>query len=156
MKVRSGVKGIVIKNNSLLTIKKHDDKFEADYTLPGGGQEHGENLVEALQREFLEEVGCLIKVKQFVFLREYIGKNHHGNNLIDPKTHVVDHVFICEIVDEHNIGNGIAPDEDYIGIEWIPVTCLNEFRFFPKGLIKNIIEIANDEIPHGFYTGDIN
>lgn len=74
MNVRSGVKGIVIKNNRLLTIKKHDDKFDAVYTLPGGGQEHGESLVEALQREFLEEVGCLINVKQFVFLREYIGK----------------------------------------------------------------------------------
>ncbi|WP_054027691.1 NUDIX domain-containing protein [Bacillus sp. FJAT-28004] len=73
MNVRSSVKGIVIKNNKLLTIKKHDDVFDVDYTLPGGGQEHGENLLEAIQREFLEEVGCLIKVKQFVFLREYIG-----------------------------------------------------------------------------------
>ncbi|KQX62626.1 NUDIX domain-containing protein [Paenibacillus sp. Root444D2] len=70
MKVGSGVKGIVIKDNRLLTIKKYDDKFDADYTLPGGGQERGENLVEALQREFLEEVGCLINVKQLVFLRE--------------------------------------------------------------------------------------
>ncbi|BFT70120.1 NUDIX domain-containing protein [Paenibacillus sp. P36] len=130
MKVRCGVKGIVIKNNRLLTIKKHDDKFEADYTLPGGGQEHGENLVEALRREFLEEIGCLIEV--------------------------IDHVFICEIIDEHNIGNGIAPDEDYIGIEWIPITSLNEYRFFPNGLINYIIGISNGEIPHGLYIGDIN
>ncbi|NQX71360.1 NUDIX domain-containing protein [Paenibacillus alba] len=109
------------------------------------------HLSEVLQREFLEEVGCLIEV-----IREYIGKNHHGNNLIDPKTHVVDHVFICEIMDENNLGNGIAPDEDYIGIEWIPITSLNEYRFFPKGLINHIIGIANGEIPQGVYTGDIN
>jgi 8-oxo-dGTP diphosphatase len=68
----------------------------------------------------------------------------------------VDHIFICDIIDEQNVGNGIAPDEDYIGIEWIPVTSLNEYRFFPKGLIHHIIEIANGKIPDGFYTGDIN
>ncbi|WP_171689493.1 hypothetical protein [Paenibacillus germinis] len=46
MKVRSGVKGIVVSKNKLLTIKKYDQLFGADNTLPGGGQEHGENLIE--------------------------------------------------------------------------------------------------------------
>lgn len=156
MRVRSGVKGIVIANHRLLTVKKQDDSFGADFTLPGGGQEHGENLVEALKREFLEEVGCQISVKQFVFLREYIGKNHHGSSLIDPNTHVVDHMFICELVDEHNVGKGTAPDEDHLGIEWIPVTSLHEYRFFPRELIPHLIEIAKGTIPNGLYTGDIN
>ncbi|MCZ8517719.1 NUDIX domain-containing protein [Paenibacillus filicis] len=66
--MRCGIKGIVISNNKLLTIKKYDEQFGADFTLPGGGQEHGENLIEALKREFLEEVGCQIEVKQFRFL----------------------------------------------------------------------------------------
>lgn len=63
--------------------------------------------------------------------------------MIDPETHVVDHIF------EQNVGNGIAPDEDCIGIEWIPVISLNDYRFFPKGLIHYIIEIAHGKIPDG-------
>lgn len=156
MKVRSGVKGLVVKDHKVLTIKKHDDTFGADYTLPGGGQEHGETLVEALKREMLEEVGCQIEVKQFALLREYIGKNHHGNSLIDPNTHVVDHIFLCELIDEHHLGLGMAPDEDQISIVWIPLERIREYRFFPQSLVPYIIDYANDKPPTCFYTGDVN
>ncbi|WP_424767898.1 NUDIX domain-containing protein [Paenibacillus sp. sgz302251] len=156
MKVRSGVKGIVISKNKLLTIKKYDEQFGADYTLPGGGQEHGENLIDALKREFLEEVGCHIKVKQFAFVREYIGKNHHGNSMVDPKTHVVDHIFLCDILDEQKEGHGTAPDEDHLAIEWSPISNLEDYRFFPVALIPYIRKIAEGHIVASIYTGDIN
>jgi len=118
MKVRSGVKGIVIRNNKLLTIKKYDQLFGTDYTLPGGGQEHGENLIDALKREFLEEVGCHIEVQ--------------------------------------NVGHGIAPDEDHLGIEWITISNLEDYRFFPVALIPYINKIAEGHIVESIYTGDIN
>jgi ADP-ribose pyrophosphatase YjhB (NUDIX family) len=156
LKVRSGVKGIVVSKNKLLTIKKYDQVFGADFTLPGGGQEHGENLIESLKREFLEEVGCRIEVKQFAFVREYIGRNHHGNSMVDPNTHVVDHIFLCDILDEQNVGHGTAPDEDHLDIEWIPISSLEEYRFFPKALIPYIREIAEGNIIESIYTGDIN
>ncbi len=156
MKVRSSVKGIVIKDQQLLTIKKYDDSFGADYSLPGGGQEHGETLHDALKREFLEEIGCRIEIKQFAFLREYIGRNHHGSSQVDTNTHVVDHLFVCELLDEHWIGKGTAPDEDEVGIEWIPISQLSQFRFFPAGLIPYFKDIASGSIPQGVYVGDVN
>ncbi|GMA62041.1 hypothetical protein NZD89_20125 [Alicyclobacillus fastidiosus] len=72
-------------------------------------------------------------------------------------THVVDHIFLCDVLDEHKIGTGTAPDEDYIGIEWIPVKELCKHRFFPAALIPPIIEVAEGgAVCHGVYTGDIN
>ncbi|WP_211748663.1 NUDIX domain-containing protein [Paenibacillus sp. Marseille-Q4541] len=156
MKVRCGVKAVIIKNNSLLTIKKHDDIFGADYTLPGGGQEFGETIIEALKREIIEEVGVDINVKHLLFLREYIGKNHHEDS-IHADIHVVDHIFYCELIEEEqNDVRGTSPDEDQLGIEWIPLKKLSEYRFFPRALIPDIIGIADGNIPQGIYTGDIN
>lgn len=110
-------------------------------------------MIESLKREFLEEVGCHIQVKQFALVREYIGKNHLGNSMVDPNTHVVDHIFVCDILDEQNVGNGTAPDEDHLGIEWIPISMLEEFRFFPKALIPYIREFADGIIIESVYMG---
>lgn len=155
-KVRSGVKGVVIQDGKLLTVKKRDERHGADYTLPGGGQEFGETLVEALQREFLEETGCSVRVMRYVVLREYIGKHHHGDSGIDPDTHVVDHWFLCELLDAHRLGQGAAPDEDCIGLEWLPVAELTEYRFFPQALIPYLSAIAAGEYVQTVYTGDVN
>ncbi|MFC5407511.1 NUDIX domain-containing protein [Cohnella soli] len=154
--VRSGVKGIVVVNNRLLTIKRSDKKFNAEYSLPGGVQQYGEHLIEALKRNFLEEVGCHIEVKQFAILREYIGANHTGSSLSGSHTHVIDHMFLCEILDEQNIGSGTGPDEDALEIEWISLKYIEEFRFFPRELIPYIIDMAKGHHPHGIYIRDIN
>jgi 8-oxo-dGTP pyrophosphatase MutT (NUDIX family) len=44
---------------ALLFVSKH-----GYYKLPGGGIEEGEDVVEALKRECLEEIGCEIEIKQ--------------------------------------------------------------------------------------------
>lgn len=75
MNIRNSVKAIIIKDNKILTMKgKDDDGFY--YLLPGGGQNHGETMVEALKRECLEEIGCNVEVLHLQIIREYIGKNH--------------------------------------------------------------------------------
>ena len=48
--------GIVIKDDKLFCTKKNND-----LSLIGGGLEQGEDHIECLQREFLEEAGLTIK-----------------------------------------------------------------------------------------------
>ncbi len=53
-----------------------------EYGLPGGGVEEGEEVIEAVRREAIEEVGCKIKeVKDVGMIEEYIIKegNHRPN-----------------------------------------------------------------------------
>src|SRR5215216_3959860 len=59
--VRVSVKAIVTKDGRLLVTRNRD--VEGDFfLLPGGGQESGETLTEALRRECLEEVGADVDV----------------------------------------------------------------------------------------------
>jgi len=53
------VKGLVRdQSGKLLFVQERSDSWD----LPGGGLEHGENIVEALTREFREELGVGITI----------------------------------------------------------------------------------------------
>ena len=53
------IKGLVRdSSDKLLFVQERSDSWD----LPGGGLEHGENIVEALTREFQEELGVDITI----------------------------------------------------------------------------------------------
>jgi len=81
-KLRLRVCGICIKNGKLLMIKhtgvgKHNELW----IPPGGGVEYLESTEIALKREFMEETGLEIEVKQFLFGNEQIQKPLHAVEL---------------------------------------------------------------------------
>ncbi|WBW94718.1 NUDIX domain-containing protein [Oceanirhabdus sp. W0125-5] len=151
MKIRSSVKALIIRDKKLLTIKKEDEKGYM-YILPGGGQEFGETLIDAVRREVREEVGASISNENIVFVREYIGANHE-NALTDKDIHVVEHIFSCEL-EKENIYE-LEPDEDQVGIEWIDINELDTVRFFPKDLVEKI-RTLDYTVKNEFYVGDLN
>ena len=55
-----GVYGIVIKDASILLIRKHGGPYDGMLDLPGGTIEFGETFEDALKSEFKEEVGLEI------------------------------------------------------------------------------------------------
>ena len=77
--------GLAIKNNKVLVSEGYDKvKDQTFYRCLGGGIEFLEKSDEALKREFKEEIGADITVKDFLGLEENIftfnGK--HGHELI--------------------------------------------------------------------------
>jgi 8-oxo-dGTP diphosphatase len=151
MKIRSSVNALIIEDNRVLTIKKQDkDIFE--YILPGGGQEFGETLIDALHREVREEVGSSIKNTKLVFVREYIGKNHEHSER-DKSLHIISHIFTCDIEEENKYQ--LEPDPDQIGLEWIEIKELKNYNFYPKDFIAILMEL-NAEKRNETYIGDIN
>ena len=74
--------GLAIKNNKVLVSEGYDKvKKQTFYRCLGGGIEFLEKSDEALKREFKEEIGADIVVKDFLGLQENIftfnGKNGH-------------------------------------------------------------------------------
>ena len=154
MAIRNSAKAVIIQDSKLLAIKK-EDKDGYYFILPGGGQEHGENLHETLKRECMEEIGVEIEVGDMIFIREYIGKNHE-HAAIHFHAHQTEFMFLCRLKDRNvSIENGISPDVGQIGVEWLSVTELLQHSLYPRKMRKYIIDYFNGEKPPT-YLGDIN
>ena len=151
--VRTSAKAIIISNNRLLTIK-HEQNNEKYFTLPGGGQNHNEDLKSALIRECLEEVGAEIIIEDLVFVRDYIADNHEFANQ-DPGFHQVELMFKCSIVNSNTLHRQSEPDKTQIGIEWISLTDLLSSPLYPKILKAEILNLHNKQVKN-IYLGDVN
>jgi 8-oxo-dGTP diphosphatase len=152
---RSCVAAVIIHDENLLVVKKRDEKG-SEYSFPTGGQEAGETLVQAVQREVLEEVGCEIVVGPLLWVREYIGK-HHENADLEGDVHVVCHLFHCTMNEFSQTFQGKAPDPDQEGVEWLPLQQLASCRFYPQALIPALLHLEQGNVLSPLiYVGDIN
>jgi len=148
--IRNSAKAIIIENGQLL-LTKNEDHIGYFYAFPGGGQEKFEELKDAVIRECSEEIGCQVSVKDIVYIREYIGRNHDFADW-DHDVHQVEFYFECEIVNKADAFNPTNPDHTQIGIEWIDIDKLSEIRLYPQGLA----EILRNKVTKPSYLGDIN
>lgn len=109
-KIRIRCAGVLIQDDQILLIRHSGlgDKGEL-WSMPGGGMEFGENIIEALEREFREETGLKINVGRFLFVYEFLNPPLHAVELyfevhqaggslkkgVDPEVHE-DHQHILE------------------------------------------------------------
>lgn len=150
--VRVSAKAIIVEDNKLLTAKKEDENGFF-YTIPGGGQNHSENLEQALVRECLEEISVEIKMKRLLFIRDYIGTNHEFPEHAARKVHQLEIMFEAEII-SGTPKNGSEPDNGQLSVEWLPLDELDRYRLYPKALIKHLKNYS--DINEGIYLGDVN
>jgi ADP-ribose pyrophosphatase YjhB (NUDIX family) len=149
--VRVSVKAVVIQDGRLLVTRNVDDEGDF-FLLPGGGQEPGESLPEALQRECREEVGAHVEVHDLVLVRDYIGRNHEFA-ATNSDFHQVELMFRCTIRGDAPIGNGSNPDGWQIGVEWLDVASLQETRLYPA-VLRRVIPALDEQ--GTVYLGDVN
>lgn len=152
MNIRNSNKAIIIKNGKiLLTLNNNGDGDF--YCLPGGGQEHSETVHESLMRECVEETGVQIKIGELIYVRDYIAGNHEFA-LSDSNAHQVELMFLCEIINEDNLGKIEVPDNWQTGVEWVEISRLNEIIIYPSALKKLIPNIGKEK--QSIYLGDVN
>lgn len=150
--IRNSAKAIIIEDGNLL-LTKNKDQFGIFYLLPGGGQEPFETITDALKRECKEEINAEIIVKDLLFVRDYIGKNHEFAKW-DSDVHQIEYMFECELINKEKLSNGDIPDKMQIGVDWINIKELHKHRVYPDVLKKLITTqgINNKNI----YLGDVN
>ena len=150
--IRCAARAAIVRDGALLTVVLRDR--EGDFhVLPGGGQQHGETLVEAVQRECREEIGAEVEVGALLYLREYVGKNH-GFAQRHAHFHQVEAVFRCALRGEPSAAKGTARDNRQVGLAWIPLSEMHRFRLFPA-MLKTLVKDGDLSAP-ATYLGDIN
>lgn len=150
--IRNSAKAIIIREGKIL-LTKNEDQFGIFYLFPGGGQEFGEQLNDALSRECMEEIGAEIIVDDLVYVREYIGGNHEFAEW-DSDIHQVEFYFMCRLknTDHQQLDNGTTPDSYQVGVEWVEIETLDQIRVYPQRL-GNILK---NRLKSGTYLGDTN
>lgn len=150
--IRNSAKAIIIQNKYILltTNKDKDGQF---FLLPGGGQQPGETLAEAVKRECREEVGVEVEVGRLWLIREYIGKNHEFA-AYDHDVHQIEFMFECTLPPGQSPVEGSEPDIWQTGFAWLPLSKLSDYRIYPSQLKDFLGEDAADfEFK---YLGDVN
>lgn len=148
--VRATVKAVIVERARLLVLgNRLGDEYW--FTLPGGGQEHGETLPAALRRECREEIGCDVAVGRLLFVRDYIGRHHEFAD-VDAQRHRLELLFECRLLGAP--GAGSHPDPLQAGIEWLDLATLERQELYPKVLRR----LLTGGVPAGEarYLGDVN
>ena len=151
-KIRNSAKAVIIRDGSIL-LQCNRDRRGPYWLLPGGGQKHGETLHDALRREVLEETGLQITPGPLIHIREYIGAHHEFAEL-DSRVHQVEFMFLCESAPGSSVSPPAGPDENQVGVEWVPLEELGGLPVYPSALK----ELMTPEGPLGgdIYLGDVN
>lgn len=135
-KIRNTVRCILLNNKNevgLLLIDRDDDFGKMKhFETPGGGVNEGESLIEALEREMSEEVGCKIKDIQYLC---NISNEYNLLKRIDSAT------FFLAYADEFGETHFDDYEVDLIkGLIWIPLDNFEEYYDkYPPYKVSHII-----------------
>lgn len=134
-RIRPLALAIVRRDNKILVQLGYDSKKDQKfYRLPGGGIEFGETGVEALKREFKEEIDSELNNIKFLGVLENIF-TFEGNN-----GHEVVMVYEADLKNESLYKEKIIKilDNDNDRAAWEDVAVLKESNFYPDGIKKFI------------------
>lgn len=152
MKVENSAKAVIVSNKTILLVK-NSDQFNVGewYCLPGGRQHPGENLLETLERECMEEINVFPTPIKLIAVREYIHKNHELAKF-GEESHKIEFMFLCELKEGASVILGKGTDNSQVNLEWVPLEDLPNTNVFPRKL-KRLTDFINDTAH--VYWGDI-
>ncbi|MCG8670627.1 MAG: NUDIX domain-containing protein [Pseudomonadales bacterium] len=146
--IRNAVRALIVRENKVLLLKKEDDKGPR-FALPGGGQDTGETLEQALQRECQEEIGSAVMVRDLLHVADYF-----RDRPTKPATirHLVEFLFVCDVPEDYQPHNGPHPDKHQVDVVWADIENLTSFPIFPKSLVAHLTTFGK---PQQVYVGAV-
>ena len=135
--IRNAVRAVITRNDSILLQRKLDDNGSERYALPGGAQEHGERLTQALQRECEEEIGTRVDVIDLLFVGDYFKQRQ-----TDPPTtrQLLEFLFACSVKPDYQAQNGPRPDKHQVEVLWVPLEQLVEINLVPADYVELLMQ----------------
>lgn len=140
LRFRPSVYGVLIEGDKIFLSKQF-----TGYDFPGGGMEIDETIEEALKREFEEETGIKVEVKDLIasehsFYYSKMRKQSWNTILI---------YYLCEKVGgEISIDGFDEHEKNYADFpEWVDIKNIEKIKFFNPvdsvGIIRKAVKILN-------------
>ncbi len=137
--IRNAVRALILKNDAILAQHKVYEDGSERYVLPGGAPKTGETLLQGLQRECHEEIGCEIEVEDLVYIADFF----KPRETVPPtKRQQVEFIFRCHVSETYTPQNGAYPDKHQKDVVWLKISEIENKPFFPRAMSKIISEYS--------------
>ena len=149
--IRNAARALIIRDNRILLLRKLGGVRGERFALPGGAQDPGETLQDALNRECLEEIDTRVEIHGLVGVADYFKPRD-----TEPPTtrHVVEFLFECTLPGAYTPRNGQRPDKHQVEVIWAGLEGLGEKVLQPASL-AGVIDRIRDRAG-GVYLGSID
>jgi 8-oxo-dGTP diphosphatase len=114
-----GVGGVTIQNGRVLLIRRAYQPLQGEWSIPGGGLDVGEAIVEGVRRELLEETGIVVRVLEHIETLERIVYDEAER----VKYHFVIIDYLCEAV-----GGDLRSGSDVTDAAWVAEADLPAYK----------------------------
>ncbi len=132
--IRNAVRALIMREGKILLLRKAGERGER-FALPGGAQDLGETLEQALNRECLEEIGTEVQIIDLVHIADYF----KARETTPPSTrHLVEFLFTCRVADDYTPRNGHHPDKHQVEVVWAELNELARMPLLPVSLASHI------------------
>lgn len=143
LKNRNAVRAVIIRDKQILLLKKKDHRG-IRYALPGGAQDIGESLEQALQRKCFEEINTGVELINLISIVEA----HKTSSRVEGKRwHQIDFLFQCKVPQNYIPKNGLRPDNGQKAVEWVEIKSLGSLtlslKCLPSILAKADFDVSN-------------
>lgn len=145
--IRNAVRALIVQDRQVLLLRKGGDAKGERYALPGGAQEPGETLIDALQRECHEEIGSTVSVNELLLVADYSRQRSHP---AIGRRQIVEFLFRCNLPSDYRPHNGPRPDRHQLGVAWLAQHRVASLALTPAFLGP---AIATDDFSGPIYAG---
>ncbi|MCU7942490.1 MAG: NUDIX domain-containing protein [Candidatus Thiodiazotropha sp. (ex Cardiolucina cf. quadrata)] len=142
--IRNAVRAVIVRDHAVLMQKKWAQQRGTWYTLPGGGQDVHETLVQALVRECEEEIGATVEIESLLAIADF----YKQRDTVYPSVrHLVEFLFGCSLPASYQPASGHHPDKHQVDVVWVPFADILNHEIFPKGLAPHLPGLAQATTP---------
>jgi 8-oxo-dGTP diphosphatase len=108
-----GVGAVVVKDGRAVIVKRANEPYRGQWSIPGGRVEFGESLHDAVRREMREETGLEVAVGPLIEVFERMHPTHHFV--------IIDYLCTCT-------GGTLCAGDDAEDVRWVTSEELDQFE----------------------------
>lgn len=108
-----GVGAVVFRGDDILVIKRGKEPFKGHWSIPGGGLEYGERVVDAVKREVREETGLEIEI--IGILNVFDALPRETGNEFSNHTVIID--YVAEWVSGEPVAGDDAAEAEFVSFD---------------------------------------
>ena len=149
--IRNTARALILQDNNILLLRKDGYEQGERFALPGGGQDLGETLEQALHRECLEEIGCRIEIHRLVYVADCFKPRDTPPG---STRHLVEFLFACTVPADYIPRNGHHPDKHQVEVVWASLDELAGMPLYPRSLGQHLMYSSDRAAP--VYLGSID